>query len=136
MVKALGKGPSRRILYLRSDAAGPRLARALRRNGHRVLDVVVYRLTAPSALTARDRHRLASADLLVVTSPSGLSTLRRRLSRSEFVRLTRSSRLVVLGERSRRAAAGHGFRQTSVAPTSTAQRFTRHLLRELRDARR
>jgi len=136
VAKALRKGARRTIVYLRSEVAGPGLARALRREGHRVVDVVVYGLAAPPPFTARERRRLDSADMLVVTSPSGLSALRSRLGREEFLRLSRNVRLVVLGERSRKAAAAHGFRHTSVVAPTTAQRFTRHLLRELRDAPR
>jgi len=135
VVKALGRTPPRRVVYFRSDLAGPRLARALRDRGHRVIDLVVYRLETPPALATRARDGLRTADLLVVTSPSGLSNLRRRLDPVTFSRLARNTPLVVLGERSRRAARGHGFRHTSVAPSTTAQRFTLHLLRELRHAR-
>jgi uroporphyrinogen-III synthase len=135
VASSLRRKPPRRVVYFRSDVAGPRLARALRRQGHRVVDLVVYRLESPPRLTARARRELSNADLLVVTSPSGLTDLRHRLGRTTFGRLTRTARLVVLGERSRRAAHGHGFQHTSVAPSTTAQRFTRHLLRELRNAR-
>ena len=133
---SLSHGSPRRVVYLRSDAAGPGLARVLRRQGHRVVDPVVYSLRPPPRLTGTDRRELARADLLVVTSPSGLSGLQRRLDPAFFSRLTRTTPLVVLGERSRRAADVLGFRQISVAPATTAQRFTRHLLRELRNARK
>jgi uroporphyrinogen-III synthase len=135
VAKALRRTVPRKVLYFRSDLAGPRLAQALRADGHRVLDVVVYRSEASPRLTARARRHLSAADLLIVTSPSGLSILRRQLGPRAFSRASRTARLVVLGERSRRAAGGHGFRQVSVAPSTTAQRFTRHLLRELLDAR-
>ncbi|MGA8302670.1 MAG: uroporphyrinogen-III synthase [Thermoplasmata archaeon] len=134
IVNSLGRSPLRSIVYFRSDAAGPRVARALRDRGHRVIDLVVYRLKVPPRLTVRERRELSTAKLLVVTSPSGLSSLRRRLDRRTFARLSRTIPLVVLGERSRRAARGHGFRHCSLAPSTTAQRFTRHLLRELRNA--
>jgi uroporphyrinogen-III synthase len=135
IVRALGRRPRRTIAYLRSDIAGPRLSRALRSRGHRVVDVVVYRLRTPPRLSPRAQRDLVGADLLVVTSPSGLEGLRRRMSRPAFARLARSARLVVLGERSRRAALRLGFRSTSVAPSTNAQRLTRHLLREIRNAR-
>jgi len=135
VAKELDRRPPRRVVYFRSDLAGPRLARTLRGQGHRVVDLVVYRLEAPPPLDARARRELSTADLLVVTSPSGLSDLRRRLDRATFSRLARTTRLVVLGERSRRAAHGHGFRHASVAPWTTEQRFAHHLLRELRNAR-
>jgi uroporphyrinogen-III synthase len=132
---ALDRASPRTVVYLRSDIAGPRLARSLRARGHRVVDLVVYRLDAPPRLTAAVRDGLRSADLLVITSPSGLSNLRRQLGGSAFARIARTIPLVVLGERSRRAARGHGFRRTSVAPSTTAQRFTRFLLEELHHAR-
>lgn len=132
---ALRRTPPRTVVYFRSDLAGPRLAQALRAQGHRVADPVVYRTEAPSPFAARARDQVRAADLLVVTSPSGLSNLRRRLDPVTFSRIARSTPLVVLGERSQRAARGHGFRRTSVAPSTTAQRFTLHLLQELRHAR-
>jgi uroporphyrinogen-III synthase len=135
IVGALARTPPRRIVYLRSDVAGSRLARSLRAGGHQVVDLVVYRLEAPPRLAGQARDELRSADLLVVTSPSGLSSLRRQLGRSTFARIARTTHLVVLGERSSRAAQGYGFRRTSVAPSTTAQRFTRFLLGELRHAR-
>ncbi|MGA8604925.1 MAG: uroporphyrinogen-III synthase [Thermoplasmata archaeon] len=135
IASSLRRMPTRRVVYFRSDVAGPQLARMLRSQGHRVVDLVVYRLETPPRLTDRARRGLSRAALLVVTSPSGLSNLRSRLGRTTFSRLSRTARLVVLGERSRRAARGHGFRHVSVAPSTTAQRFTRHLLRELRNAR-
>ncbi|MGA7924221.1 MAG: uroporphyrinogen-III synthase [Thermoplasmata archaeon] len=134
IAKALRKTKRRRILYFRSSAAGPRLADRLRADGHRVQDAIVYRLVAPRALTAEERQEIARADLLVISSPSALSLLRRRLDSPTFSRLSERARVVVLGERSQRAAHGHGFQHVSVAPSTTAQRFTRHLLQELRDA--
>jgi uroporphyrinogen-III synthase len=125
----------RTIVYFRSDTAGPALARELRASGHRVADIVAYRLEPGPKFDSRSRHELARATCLIATSPSSLSALRRNLDRRSFLRLRHSVRLVVLGERSRRAARGHGFRGVSVAPSTTAQRFTRFLLRELRDVK-
>jgi uroporphyrinogen-III synthase len=134
ILRALHRGAPRRVLYFRSDRAGPGLARRLRQQGHAVTDLVVYRLDDPPALPTEARRALRGADLLVAASPSSLSGLRRQLDRRTFLRLRRTARLVVLGERSKRAAQGHGFRRVSVAPSTTAQGFTRYLLRELRDA--
>ena len=124
----------RTILYFRSDRAGSHLARRLRSFGHTVFDVVVYRLATTPVLRTRARHNLLDAHVLVATSPSVLSALRHGIDRRSFLKLVRHTRLVVLGERSQRAARGHGFRRVTVAPSTTAQRFTRYLLRELRDA--
>lgn len=134
LIQALRGGRSRRIAYLRSDLAGPRLARALRRSGHSVVDVVVYRTVAPSALAATDRSAIVRAQLLVVTSPSGLTFLRDHLGPKDFSRVARTVPLVVLGERSRTTARRLAFRRVSVAPGSTPQRFTRFVLRELHHA--
>ena len=134
ILQALRMEPPRSVLYFRSDEAGPGLSRQLRRQGHAVLDLVVYRLGTPPPLGREDRRAILQANLLVVTSPSSLSNLRRRLDARTFRRLRHAGRLVVLGERSRHAAQGHGFRRISVAPSATAQGFTRYLLRELRDA--
>jgi uroporphyrinogen-III synthase len=136
VARALDGEPRRTVVYLRSDRAGPRLARVLRSQGHRVLDLVVYRIPPTLHLSSHARRALAATDLLVATSPSSLSNLRRVLDRRTFSHLCESAPLVVLGDRSRRAARGHGFRHVSVAPSTTAQRFTRHLLHELRDAHR
>lgn len=130
LAEALGGGPPRSVAYLRSDLAGPRLARRLRASGHRVVDVVVYRTTGPRSLTPRQRRELRATRLLVVTSPSGLGHLRAVLGPKDFRRIAHSVPLVVLGERSRRAARRLRFRSVSVAPDTTPQRFTRFLLRE------
>jgi uroporphyrinogen-III synthase len=134
IARSIGRGTARRIVYFRSNAAGPGLARTLRGQGHFVMDLVVYRLGAPPRLTPQARQTLTKADLLVVTSPSALAQLRCGFDRRSFDRFARSAHLVVLGARSRRAARVHGFRHIAVAPSTTAQRFTRYLLRELHDA--
>jgi uroporphyrinogen-III synthase len=134
MDSAIGSKPRRSILYFRSDRAGPLLAQELRKLGHQVYDVVVYRLEGAPELGRQGRRDLLRADLVVASSPSSLSALRRGLDPSAFDKLRRDTRLVVLGERSRRAALGHGFHRVFVAPSATAQRFTRYLLRELRNA--
>jgi uroporphyrinogen-III synthase len=134
IARALARTRSRRVVYFRSDVAGPDLARALRRQGHRVRDVIVYRLEAPGPLPGPARRALGRAALLIVTSPSGLSYLRARLDQPAFARLSRTAHLVVLGDRSRKAARDHGFRHVSVAPATGGQRFSRYLLRELRYA--
>ncbi len=136
LLRALGAHPRRTVLYLRSDLAGPSLARRLRRQGHRVLEVVAYRTTRPPELSARARRDLLSADLLVVTSPSGIESLVHRLSAGDRVRLQRTARLIVLGARSRRAARTHGFRSVSVAPSPDPGRFTRYLLGRMPHAAR
>jgi len=131
LAAALGRSPPRRLVYFRSDRAGGDLGRSLRRGGHRVIAPIVYRVRSPRALRPRERQTLESAALIVVSSPSGLASLRERLGARRFSRLARATGLVVLGARSARAARRLGFRRVSVAPSTAAHRFTRHLLREL-----
>jgi uroporphyrinogen-III synthase len=133
LARELPREPPRTILYFRSDRAGPDLARSLRRKGHRVADLVVYRVERNSRGTPQNRRDLARADLWVATSPSSLTALRHLLGPRTFSQLRRTTPLVVLGGRSRQVAADQGYRTVSIAPTTTTQRFTRHLLRELRD---
>lgn len=134
LVSALAAVPRRTVVYFRSDRAGPELARRLRRRGHRVIDRVVYRLGSARPWTLAEKAALSRATLVVVTSPSGLQELPRQLDGGDLRRLTRQARLIVLGPRSRQTAVGLGFRRVSVAPSLTGQRFTQHLLQELRHA--
>jgi uroporphyrinogen-III synthase len=135
LARSLSRRTPRTIAYLRSDLAGPGLARTLRGQGHRVLELVVYRLQTPPRFGLRAKRALFRADLLVLTSPSGVSGLRERLDPPSFERLCRTAHVVVLGKRSLREAHRQGFRNLSVAPSLTAQRFTQYVLRELRHAR-
>jgi uroporphyrinogen-III synthase len=131
VLEHLASLPARRVLYPRSDRAGPRLARALAGHGHRVLDLPVYRVRAAVSAPVAWSRLLLRADLIVFTSPSAMSHLRRSLPVTTFHDLRRRPHLVVLGERSARAARGHGFAGVRVAPSTDAQRFTRFLLAEV-----
>ncbi len=134
VAEALRRGPRRRLLYFRSDRAGPELARRLRRNGHRVTEAVVYRLGRSRPPSASTFAAIRDADLVVAASPSAIDALARAAGSARLRPLARSTALVVLGERSRAAARAHGFRRVSVAPSPNPERFTRHLLRELEHA--
>lgn len=134
LLQELGKRAPRNIAYLRSDRAGPGLARALRGRGHRVVEALVYRLAPMTTLSARERGALRRADVWIATSPSALSVLRRQLGPRAFGSLRKKTRLIVLGGRSLRAARGHGFRGVLRAGSTDAQRLTRLVLRGLRDA--
>lgn len=134
IVRGLRRATPRAILYLRSDRAGPALARELRRHGHRVYDRVVYRALAPRSISGQGRGIVHGADLIVVTSPSGFDSLRRRVGPRTYARLTRSVPVLVLGARSRAAARTEGYRTIAVVPPTTPQRFTGRVLRELRVA--
>lgn len=134
VARHLGHGPPLRIVYPRSDRAGPGLARELRRQGHEVLDLVAYRVRPVAPATRQMRTRLLRADRILVTSPSALSYLRHILDPSSFRLLRRQGGLVVLGEKSARAARGHGFRGVRVAPGVSDQTVQEVLLMELSDA--
>jgi uroporphyrinogen-III synthase len=133
---ALRRGPKRDIAYLHSPLGGEELIGALRAQGHRVTPVVVYEIEMPPPLTAAEKSTLRAADVLVITSPSMLGDLAHRLSRAEFQRIAQRTTLVVLGELSRQAGVERGFAHISVAPSVATQPFTRHLLREVRNARK
>ena len=132
VVERLAGGRPRRILYPRSSRAGTALARTLRHQGHTVIDTIAYRLEPARQLNPREVATLLRAQRLIVTSPSALSHLRSGLPEPGFRELRRRRGLIVLGERSARAARGHGFRGVRVAPSTSEQGFTRFLLRELR----
>ena len=132
--RAIGRLPLRRILYFRSDRAGPSLAVRLRREGHRVREVVSYRLRAAPGSAGPARRAVARADLVVVTSPSGLHALKRRLGPRAWKLASTTRNWVVLGENSRATGRRLGISRLRIIPPGTAQRFTRDLLRELSDA--
>lgn len=134
LVAAL-RGRRRTVLRVRSDAAGPSLARELRAGGHRVVDVIGYRLEARPAVVRRHREAVRGSAGLVATSPSGLRALRAGLGVGAFRAVTARTPVVVLGDRSARAARALGFRRVAVAAPSTPQRFARELVRALDDAR-
>lgn len=127
LIRAIGGG-RRRIVRFRSDRAGGSLARALRAGGHRVADVVVYRTVLRGALGPRARSLLSRADLLVASSPSAIRALALALPPVTVRRLGARTPIVVIGQRSARAARAAGFVSVSVAPSLAAQRFTLALL--------
>jgi uroporphyrinogen-III synthase len=131
LVAALGSTPPRRILYFRSDLAGPGLARTLRRRGHRVREVVVYRGRPAEALRPADRRFLRRANCWVVSSPSALRHLRARLGPRSWILHLASTPVAVLGERTARRARALGFRRVVELRPGRPQRFTRRLLDEV-----
>jgi uroporphyrinogen-III synthase len=135
LVRAFTSGPRRSILYFRSLEAGPSLARQLRQLGPSVREVVCYRLGPAPPLGPRALGALERAAVLVATSPSALAGLRGAISAPTFGRLRVRVPLIVLGDRSLRAARGHGFRTVRVVRPSSAQHFTAALLAGLSDGR-
>lgn len=135
IARALARLRPRRILYLRSDRAGPALARRLRRSGHRVVDRVVYRVVPRGRVSSREARAVRDADALVASSPSALAVLSTPTVARRFGKRERAAaRLVVLGARTRATARARGFSNVSIAPSPNPERFTRFLLRELEHA--
>ncbi|MHB1434508.1 MAG: uroporphyrinogen-III synthase [Thermoplasmata archaeon] len=126
--RALARSPPLRLLYPRSDRAGPALARRLRRAGHRVVEVIAYRHRPAHRASDRDRRWARGADLIVVTSPSAWEGLRRALGPAGVEALRSSARWVALGPTTARSLRTAGLRVRVVAPGSSAQRFTPFLL--------
>ncbi len=127
----LAHRPPLRVVYPRSDRAGPSLARRLRRHGHTVLDLVAYRVAPVVRPTRPMAERLRRARCVLVTSPSALSYLRRSLGPSAFGELRRRAGLVVLGTTSARAARGHGFRGVRIVPEVSGTAVRDFLLAEM-----
>jgi uroporphyrinogen-III synthase len=134
VLRRLRVGPRRSIVYFRSDAAGPTLARRLRSLGHRVVDPVVYRVRPAPPFGRRQADALRAARAVLVTSPSGVEALARRLGRRILTEVKRHSHLVVMGPRSRQAARAVGFQRVTNAGTTDAQRLTVKLLSAVRNA--
>ena len=125
LARAMGRGRGS-VLRLRSDRAGPALARRLREQGHRVTDLVTYRTLARSRMTVAERRAVEEADLLFAASPSAVLALGPLLGRGAFLRI-RQKPVATLGERSARAIRRAGFSRVRVVGPTT-QRFTRRLL--------
>ena len=123
----------RRVLYLRSDRAGPSLARHLRRRGARVIDRVVYRIREGPPLSPSARQKLAESETWVISSPSALEGLRRTLGPAAFDAKVREARCFALGERTARAIREAGARRVMAARTSTQEGLTKLLEKELTD---
>lgn len=134
IVASLRRGARRSVLYLRSDLAGPGLARELRAAGHRVREVTVYRTVPAPRLSPTSRGGLLAADVWVAASPSSLQGLRRHLGRPVWHGITASKPLVVLGVRTASVATRLGFLRVRVAAIDRPQRFTRRVVDEARRA--
>lgn len=132
LLRRLGPRP-RRLLYVRSDVAGDRVARALRARRHRVSEVLGYRVLARPREIRQRRGVIEAAQALVVASPSSLAALRYALGARRVRALGRTIPAIVLGELSARAARDAGFCRVVVAPTSDPQRFARALVGTLTD---
>lgn len=133
LLRHFGHVRGRRILYLRSNRAGPHLARRLRHRGARVVERVVYRVRESGPVGARQRARLRSVPVWAVASPTALAGFRRMLGRPEFDRQIARVRLFALGERTARAARAAGARRVVTPSRSTEEGFTNLLEQALDD---
>lgn len=135
LIGAIGPG-TRSLVYLRSDLAGAGTARALRALGHRVLEVVGYRVIPRPATVRRHARAIRRASVIVLASPSAVLALRRALGVRPLRRLGRTVPAVVLGELTARAATAAGFRFVRASPSVAPQRFASFLVRVVADAAR
>ncbi len=129
----IGRG-HRTIVHLRSDLAGSGMARSLRALGHRVIDLVGYRVLPRPSAVRRHASDLRRSAVIVLSSPSAVESLRRGLPTRDRRALGRTVPAVVLGARTARAAAAAGFRTVRIAPSADPQRFARFLVRVMTDA--
>jgi uroporphyrinogen-III synthase len=136
IVSAVPDGRRLRLLHPRSDVAGPKLAVALRANGHTVRDVVAFRTRPASTMTATTRRAISGSDLVVVTSPSALRSLRRHLGPAPFRALAGSVPFRALGETTAAAARRAGVRNVGLLDPGPGQRFTPATVTSLLDGRR
>ncbi len=134
LLDALRRARPRSVVYPRSDRAGPNVAHTLRTRGDRVLDLVSYSVRPRTKLTLRERNALSHASAWIVTSPSAISALREALGSSGLRSLSRATRVLVLGERTRRAAWGHGIRGARSIGTVTTEGITYYVARWLAHA--
>ena len=136
LLARLGPVAGLRVLYLRSDRAGPGLARQLRARGARVIDRVVYRTRSRGPLPRRHRDRIGSMPIWVVTSPSALEGFRAMVGRATFERYRGGVRGFAMGARTARAMRASGIRRVAAPKESTEEGFTSLLDETLGDAPR
>jgi uroporphyrinogen-III synthase len=133
LLASLGAVRGQRVLYLRSDRAGPEVALALRRRGALVIDRVVYRVRPAGPITSRRREEIADCGIWVVTSPTALAGFRRAIGAARFDAWIPQVRAYALGERTARACRAAGGRRVSVPVESSESSLTRLVVEELGD---
>ena len=134
LLAGLGPVAGLRVVYLRSDLAGPSLARRLRARGARVVDRIVYRTRKGRRLNRSLQVRVGSIPVWVVSSPSALAGFRRMIGRAVFRRYGETARGFAIGARTARAMRASGLRRIVVPNESTEEGFTRLLEETLGDA--
>ena len=136
LLAGLGPVAGLRIVYLRSDLAGPDLARRLRSRGARVVDRVVYRTRKAGPLPRALRETVGSMPIWIVTSPSALAGFRTMVGRAVFGQYRGTTEGFALGARTARAMRRDGIRRVTAPNESTEEGFTRLLEKTLGDASR
>lgn len=132
IAEALAEGRPRSILYPRSNRAGPGLARRLTAGGHRVLDLIVYRIAPGAPLGGRARADLLRSAAVVALSPSSVAHLRRMVDPATFSALRRGPRWIALGERTLRSVRGHGIRGARRAHAASVEALSAAIVGGLR----
>ena len=136
LLAGLGPVAGLRVVHLRSDLAGPDLARWLRARGARVVDRVVYRTRAGKRLPAAHRETIGSIPVWVVVSPSALDGFRTMVGPAVFRRYRGTVRGFAIGARTARAMRQSGLRRVAAPSESSEEGFTRLLEETLGDAPR
>ena len=132
----LGPIAGARIVYLRSDLAGPDLARRLRARGARVVGRIVYRTRKGTRLTPPVGDGIGAIPVWIVTSPSALAGFRSMVGPTVFRRYRGTVRGFAIGARTARAMRQSGLRRVAAPKESTEEGFTRLLEETLGDAPR
>jgi hydroxymethylbilane synthase len=122
LASELPVGPGARVLVVRGDLAGDRLAGALGERGAEVEDVVGYRtIESPAESAALLRAAFARGAPAAVVFTSG-STVRGLLALGDREGLdVRTLPAVCIGRETEAAAAAAGFRVLAVAPDPSAE---------------
>lgn len=136
LLAGLGPVDGVRILYLRSDRAGPDLARRLRARGARVMDRIVYRTRSGKRLPRRRRDRVGSIPTWVISSPSALAGFQGMVGRAVFRRYCGTAQGFGMGARTAAAMRRSGIRRVVAPKESSEEGFTKVLEKALGDAAR
>ena len=136
LLAGLGPVDGARVAYLRSDLAGPDLARQLRARGARVVDRIVYRTRQGTRLPPPVGDAVGSMPVWIVTSPSALAGFRSMVGPTVFRRYRGTVQGFAIGAGTARAMRQSGLRRVAAPNESTEEGFTRLLENTLGDAPR
>lgn len=135
IVASVPSGRPLRLLHPRSDAAGPALARRLRKKGHTVRDVLAIRTVRATGMAAGVRAGFRRAGLIVISTPPTFAMVRRQLGPRAFRKLAANVPFRVLGSATQQAAQRAGVRDVGQLDPGPGQRFTPATVGSLFDGR-